>query len=625
MVSARLQYNFSIFASVIKTNITMRLKRHILLVLLFVGISLNAINAQVYTTRSLDNVTTTTHTVRMGETAYGIATAYKTTVEEIYRLNPGSESKINVGQELRVPSAAAVLQSQTQNTKYDNTISHKHIILAKETLFSVSQKYNITVSELRNANPGLDESSFSIGREINIPNYTNASPKATSSPLLQKAEITFSDYEHKVEKQETLYSISKKYNCTTEDILIANPSIRELGLQEGSIIFVPKKSTTSFQSRGELNTNNATYFLPQDGVVRIALLLPFIEGSNSLSKTASIERITEYYEGFLLAVQRMKEKGLNAEIYTFDIGSDNDTRRLESILGTTELNSLNLIIGGVSERQVQLISKFSQNTGIKYVVPFSNKNTGVNNNKNMFQVANSHSNLFPKIVRGFANTFADANIIFLTEAGSDKNKLDFVKELQKDLRDANIASRTAPSTASITDDLNAVIDKNKRNIIVPTSSSEATMKRIMDAMPILTKNETNISLFGYPEWQAYLNKTKKLHQFNSYMYSTFYLDTAHPESQLFADRYKKWYNKNFIVAMPRYAHMGYDTGIVFLTALQRLGHDFSSRIGDLNTPTLQSALYFEPASAKGGYINTGVYFINLRPDGSVVKTEISKQ
>lgn len=366
--------------------------------------------------------------------------------------------------------------------------------------------------------------------------------------------------------------------------------------------------------------NNTSYSLPEDGVVRVALLLPFLQGS----KNVPADRIIEYYEGFLLAVQELKEKGLNAEIYTFDIDADDDTQRLESILSTNELNNLNLIIGGVSEKQVQLISDFSRQTGVKHVVPFSNKDTGVEDNINMFQVANSPTNLFPKIIQGFTITFADANIIFLDELASDRNKAKFVEDLQNGLKEANIAYHTAPSSASIIDDLNTVIDRSKQNIIVPTSSSEGTLTRILDAMPIITKNQARVSLFGYPEWQAYVNQAIKMHQFNSYMYSMFYLDVNQPEALAFAGKYRTWYNKSFIPSIPKYAHMGYDTGLVFLSAAKKYGSDFASRIKDIKINTLQSALYFEPVSFEAGYINTGVYFINLRPNGTVVKTDISK-
>lgn len=562
--------------------------------------------------------TLTTHVVKAGDTVYSIANAYGVEVGEIYSQNPGTTKGINIGQSLIIP------QKETQAVV--KTFIFKHKIKSKETLFSVSQAYNITVAELLQANPGLDESTFTIGREIVIPDVYAQNQKSKINEQ-ESVEIAPTTIEHKVAKQETLYSISKQYQCSIADIFDLNPTVKEMGLREGMSINIPVKedstevnSALAVYGNAELLNfvNPSAYYVPKDGVVRVALLLPFINGA----KTVSQEKITEYYEGFLLAVQRMKERGLNAEIYTFDIGTDDDTKRLENILGASELNNLNLIIGGVSPKQVQLISAFCKKTGIKYVVPFTNKNTGIELNPNLFQVANSHNNLYGKIAKGFANKFNGSNVVFLTESGSNENKMDFVKALQKELDAAGITYRNTPTTPSITDDLMAVVDGNKNNIIIPTSSSEATLTRILSVLELLKQKNISFSLFGYPEWQTYVNSKSKLQEYNSYFYSMFYLDRSDPSAQLFADKYKQWYNKSLVVSYPKFAHMGYDTGIVFLTALQKLGHDFGSRLNSLNTQTIQSALYFQPVSEAGGYVNTGVYFINLKPDGSAEKTLI---
>jgi hypothetical protein len=39
-------------------------------------------------------------------------------------------------------------------------------------------------------------------------------------------------------------------------------------------------------------------------------------------------RLQEYYEGFLLAILKLKDQGANIELYAFDIGSGSDTRKL---------------------------------------------------------------------------------------------------------------------------------------------------------------------------------------------------------------------------------------------------------------------------------------------------------
>lgn len=605
----------------------MRMKNSLLLLLFLFGLTFQVVEAQVgyrepLTTNNAKK--TISHIVKVGDTVYSIATNYNTTVDEIYKLNRGSDKGIKVGQVLLVPNN---VEQKVQSTyvSYEDSKLQEHKIAPKETLFSVSQKYGVTKEDLQRANPGLSEKNFSISRVIVIPQIGK---QTIGREEVVNQSSSMSVLAHKVQKKETLYSLSKKYNCTEEDIERANPGIKQTGLKEGYTILIPiKGSASGYNGNSDdialrrIDAFAPSVYQPQDGIVRIALLLPFIKGSKNLSA----EKINEYYEGFLLAVHKMKEQGLNAEIYTFDIGDDKDTRRLESILGTNELNSLHLVIGGVSEKQVELISHFSERTGIKYVVPFNNKGTGIAYNPHEFQVANAHSTLFPKITRAFAQRFNGSNIIFLAENGSDNNKKDFVKTLQAELDNAGISYKKAPTTASLTGDLGVVLDANKKNIIIPASHSENSLVKMLDALDVLTKeNELAISLFGYPEWQTYTNQSRRLHRYDSYIYSMFFLDTHNVEARKFSDKYTTWFNKRMLVTYPRFAHMGYDTGMIFMSALQRYGYDFAPRINDLNTPTLQSALYFEPIGERGGYINSGVYIVNLRPDNSVVKIELKK-
>ena len=49
-------------------------------------------------------------------------------------------------------------------------------------------------------------------------------------------------YSHVVQERQTLYSISKAYNVTQEEILEANPGLRDSGLKKNSIIMIPDQS-----------------------------------------------------------------------------------------------------------------------------------------------------------------------------------------------------------------------------------------------------------------------------------------------------------------------------------------------------------------------------------------------
>ncbi|WP_165022966.1 LysM peptidoglycan-binding domain-containing protein [Dysgonomonas sp. ZJ279] len=581
--------------------------RSIFLSLIFIAGVTNGLSAKLtYTEPSLIDHSITgiqqdyqTHIVAKGETAYSIASAYNTTVQEIYRLNPKAEKGIKAGDKLLIPKAKEVVSG------YKN-----HTIQSQETLYGISRQYTITIEDLVAANPGLNESTFKAGKTILIPLYDKLVKSGFANPNI----------EHKVEKGETLYSISKAYDVSIETLFNSNPSLSDKGLKEGSMLSIPRKQVTPLPVAVKDVAATSTIVNHKDNVVRIGILLPFLEEGGSIQK----EKIIEYYEGFLLAVKELKEKGLNAEIYTFDIGSEKNTKRLESILGTTEANSLSLIIGGISKQQIEVLSKFAKKKEIKYIIPFGSAGSEVDSNPFLYQATNSHSNLYSDISEAFISRFRDYNVIFVSEAGSDNNKSDFVSVLKKELAKANISYETTASSASLITDLEKVLAVSKKNILIPTSSSEMTLRRLMPALKSIPEG-TSMTLFGYPEWQTYSSYTENFHNYNAYIYSIFYLNEQQESAQNFIEQYKKWYTKSLINSYPKYGYLGYDSGLYFLTALNRYGNNFESGISSLRVPTLQLAMHFSKVNARGGYINNGLYFVHYKTDSSIEKIDCSNK
>lgn len=113
------------------------------------------------------------HKIQKGETAYFIAQKYKVSVDEIYKLNPESQNGIKDNQILKVPVHVGEKKNQNQIT---------HIVGAKETLFGLSKQYGISVEALQNANPILTNG-LQIAQELVIPqnNSNNSKTQITAS------------------------------------------------------------------------------------------------------------------------------------------------------------------------------------------------------------------------------------------------------------------------------------------------------------------------------------------------------------------------------------------------------------------------------------------------------------
>ena len=114
----------------------------------------------------------TKHTVAKGETINMIAQKYKVTPYDIYKLNPDSQKGIELNSVLLIPptvaeSSFSAEPKQTSPKAPGNPTTH--LVQPKETLFSLSRQYGVTVDAIKSANAELLKEGLKIGQTIKIP------------------------------------------------------------------------------------------------------------------------------------------------------------------------------------------------------------------------------------------------------------------------------------------------------------------------------------------------------------------------------------------------------------------------------------------------------------------------
>lgn len=557
----------------------------------------------------VDQNLTFKHTVVSGETVYSISKMYNTSVDEVYRLNPDAKNGIAVGEVLTLPQRRVISEVKEENYRY-------HTILPKETLYSVSKTYSLKPEDIMRANPGLSAETFQIGKTIRVPFFE-------SYQQVTPYESQTSDITHKVSRGETLYSISRLYRVDVVSIEQENPILAG-GLKPNMELIIPVKRS-SLEGPTELIENDVNRLLikrsgPQRvDVMKVGLLLPFLDEAGGAHL-----RLQEYYEGFLLAVNELKSRGADLELYVFEIGKGSDTKKLQSLLQTLEMQSLNLIIGGVNDAQIRVLSDFSKERNIKYVVPFSQSNGEILNNGNIFQVNPSQKSQIDKASAAFINTFRNANIIFAS--GGQNDKMDFLSELQNNLRSNNISYETISITSTLDSSILSLLKSTGENIIIPTSGDINTLTRLIAELRELQESNSDFTLrlFGYPEWQTYSKLTGDFHHFGTYIYTPFFVNESSADVKAFKENFSKWYDRNLLDTNPGYGIWGYDTGLFFLTAMQQYGVNFEQNIHRVNVNSLQFPFNFERLNNWGGFFNTGLYFIHYDTNGRVTKMDKSR-
>jgi LysM repeat protein len=144
------------------------------------------------TSLSASLAATLEHTVQQGETLYGIAKKYNLSVEELTALNEGSVKELKPGQVLKVVSVSTPSAISTPEP-VENNDQKIHKVELSETLFGIAKKYNVSVDDLKQANPDLING-LKEGMEIKIPEKSKtkntSSAKSTNEVKTEKTVTT---------------------------------------------------------------------------------------------------------------------------------------------------------------------------------------------------------------------------------------------------------------------------------------------------------------------------------------------------------------------------------------------------------------------------------------------------
>lgn len=117
-------------------------------------------------------------------------------------------------------------------------------VQAGEGLYSISKRFNVSQSDINNANPQIYDG-LQAGQNILIP-VTKTNKNFSKPNKKNTAPTNYGNYiQHKVEKKQTLFAISRMYGVSQDDILKANPQVSDDGLKTGEIILVPQKTASN--------------------------------------------------------------------------------------------------------------------------------------------------------------------------------------------------------------------------------------------------------------------------------------------------------------------------------------------------------------------------------------------
>ena len=289
---------------------------------------------------------------------------------------------------------------------------------------------------------------------------------------------------------------------TEEELIAANPEIKNKKLKKGKFLCIPyaqkqvaETPKTPVQQDDSTLTDAQLFDKNKKeskkiATIQAAIVLPF-NTTGTGTKDEQI-RMVEYYEGFLMAVDSLKGRGVSVDLYAYDSGQT--IASVNRILNKPEMKQMDIIFGPAHTEQVKPMADFAKQHNIRLVVPFTSKSDEIFNNPFVYQINTSQSYLYSEVYEHYLRKFPNANVVFLDAETGHNDKDDFIKGLKEELKNKQITFKELKGAAITPEGMKTVVDSLRENVLIPTSGKNISLIKILPQLIITSREHPNYDM-----------------------------------------------------------------------------------------------------------------------------------
>lgn len=523
-----------------------------------------------------------------------------------------------------------------EKVRVNGKVFFSHIVLEKQTLFSISKAYNISIDDIYRYNPTLKETGLKKNSIILIPADQETEVQTVEDKVVQAEEKTdetaVEQPEIRVEIQEpektihtvkwfeNLDDIAARYGVKVEDIMAANglkgrklksrmkliiPAPGEYAAIETVRDTVAVAEQPSDKVKEEESWNWSTVLPARKEKVCASLLMPF-----KATGTSSSRNNMDFYSGVLLAVNDLALNGTGTDLIVHDITSE--TERISS----KEIEESDVVIGPVSSGEI--LPLLNMGSDVMIVSPLDPRvESLVAGHKSLIQAPTPHKVQFEDLVSWMKEEKGPSDrILVITEKGGRET------ETMLQMKEAIDSSGLEYATFSysilegrdILEPLAGLMTPEAVNRVMIASESEAFVNDVVRNLNVMIHQKFNVVLYAGSRIRSYDTiEVENFHKTNLHVSLSYYIDYDDSKVKNFLLKYRALFN-----AEPsQFAFQGYDIASYFLTMCAEYGDDWPYRLSEEKN-MLQSTFRFAKKE-DGGYVNNGVRRIVYGTDWSISK------
>ena len=602
-----------------------------------------------------------THKVLSGETIESIAKKYLVTPFDIFALNPDAKTNFSTNSVLIIPNSKVKNNVLIEPSK--EVIDYKkHKVKRKETLYSLSKKYNVTIDEIKKANPSLYSENLRKGDRLRIPRFKTIISNQTLSNTVRKYQVqpsegkwriaykfgitvseledlnpgikdviqpgdelnvpnisnneeklieaTFNYYE--VLPKEGFYRLKVKLGLSQEELEALNPELKDTGLKAGMVLKLPLDIEASSVTTEANNTIDLRDQIQNIKPKKLAVLLPFrlhridmdsvAEVKDMIKSDRLLSTALDFHSGVLMALDSAKQLGISSSLKVFD--TENRTSEIANIVRNENFSDYDAVIGPMMTTTFDRFAAAINSENIPVFAPLS-KPSKVSSN--VYQTIPDANVLSKKMIDFVVADTTKVQVVIISDqkhrtvSNGLKQKFPTAKQLFSEVKKGKDVYFIYPVT------FEGVFKKGK-NIVFLETDDVSFGSSVISLLNGMNTNDIEIILTTTDKGKAFESNGPD----NNYHLSNLKFHYATINKQ-FDEAKKAKFVTNYIsqygVSPSKYAVRGFDLTLDILLRLASVDGNISdSMSNDTETEYIENKFRYTKKMF-GGYINEASYIV----------------
>lgn len=460
---------------------------------------------------------------------------------------------------------------------------YAHVVTEKQTLFSISKAYDVSLQDIYDSNRNLDleNAGLKVGQVIFIP--TQGTKPAVPSP---SETVSSAPVEPVIPDKKT--ANDKKDSGSAMDRWLYPGKYRTSPSEPDSLV---------------VRTDSSAFVLDIPQTIKVAMILPFT--SSKLS-----DNTVDFYSGALLAARDYGRAGVSVDINAIDI-------RDSATISPSTLEAYDIIIGPISSKDMNvLLDKCPQG---KFIIsPLDPQAAALSKDRPSIQAPTPAALQNQDIVNwAIQDMMPGDSLVLITSKGAPLSEGS--RCIIETLRNSGVKYHTISygilEGLSIQKAFEWHHSANGTTRYIVAADDESFVNDAVRNVNLMLFKKHDVALYAPSRIRSFnMIETEYLHSVNTHISAAYFTDFNNKKVSDFIMTYRALYN----VEPNQFAFHGYDTMNCFISICHEFGRQWAKVLKDYNGHGLQTDFRFEREEGNEGFVNTAVRRVVYTPDYQIV-------